>query len=489
MIELKIKHSLKFNALMNMILTSSSVIFPLITVPYVSRALNPAGVGAVSFAQSIVTYFSLAAMLGISTYGVRACAQARDDEKKLAHVVQELLVILAVSTTIVFAVYLFALAVVPRFTEDRPLFLIFGIALWLASFGVEWFYQAIEQYGYITIRSIAVKLIGLILMFLLVHNADDYRIYGAIVVFTGYGANILNMIRLHRLVKFRPWRELNIRRHFKPMRSFFVSSVSSGMYAQADMVLLGFLAPNNIVGIYQLVAKIKNMLVMAINSVVNVMLPRLSYYAANAHDKYRDLLIKNIGFVLLFASAGIAVATFNAHAIIGILGGDQYQAAAVPLLLILPALLFVSLNTVLSQYLISSGHEKQYATVNFIGLISSIIYCLILIPLYGAAGAALSCSLCELTALIIRCIYARDFLRRIIPHIQLWQAPVSAIIAGLLTVLVTKPWIPDNPILHILVTCLIFVCFYFGGLSLTRESITISITERIWQLLRIKRTH
>lgn len=477
--KIKIQYSLKFNAVMNMILTSSSVIFPLITVPYVSRALNPAGMGAVSFAQSVVTYFSLAAMLGIPTYGVRACAQVRDDEKELAQVVQELLVILAVSTTIVFTIYLIALAVVPRLSEDRPLFLVFGIALWLASFGVEWFYQAIEQYGYITVRSIVVKLIGLILMLLFVHETADYRIYGAIVVFTGYGANILNMIRLHRLVQFRPWKELNIRRHFKPMRSFFVSSISSGMYAQADMVLLGFLAPNSIVGIYQLVAKVKNMLVMAINSVVNVMLPRLSYYAANAHDKYRNLLIKNISFVLLFASAGIAVAALNASSIVSILGGSQYQAATNPLLLILPALLFVSLNTVLSQYLISSGREKQYAIVNFTGLVSSIIYCLILIPPYGAAGAALSCSLCELTALTVRCIFARDFLRNIIHYVQLWQAPISAFVAALIAFLATHSWIPSNPVVHILTTCAIFAILYLVGLLVTREGITNTIVRRL----------
>lgn len=435
--------------------------------------------GAISFAQSIITYFSLVAMLGVSTYGVRACAQVRDNDKELARVVQELLVILAVSTTIVFTIYLIALTVVPRFYEDRPLFLVFGVALWLASFGVEWFYQAIEQYGYITIRSLAVKLMGLILMFLLVHNANDYRIYGAIVVFTGYGANILNMVRLRQLVRFRPWKELNIRRHFKPMLSFFVSSVSSGMYSQADMVLLGFLAPNSVVGIYQLVAKIKNMLVIAINSVVNVMLPRLSYYAANQHGKYHALLIKNIGFVLLFASAGIAVAALNTESIIDILGGSQYQGATTPLLLILPALLFASLNTVLSQYLISSGHEKQYAIVNFTGLISSIIYCLLLIPPYGASGAALSCSLCELTALIIRCIYARDFLRAIIHHVQLWQAPVSALAATLITLLAIQSWNPNNPIVHTLVTCIIFTVFYLAGLLIMRESITITIIRRL----------
>lgn len=471
--------SLKFNALMNMILTSSSVIFPLITVPYISRTLSPAGMGAVSFAQSIITYFSLVAMLGISTYGVRACAQVRDDETELARVIQELLVILAVSTTFVFAIYLGALLIVPRFSEDRPLFLIFGIALWLASFGVEWFYQAIEQYGYITIRSIAVKFIGLILMFIFVHNTDDYCVYGAIVVFTGYGANLLNILRLHRLVRFRSWRGLDIRRHFKPMRSFFISSISSGLYAQADIVLLGFLAPTAIVGIYQLVAKIKNLLVMAINSIVNVMLPRLSYYATNAHDKYWNLLIKNISFVLLFASAGIALAALNAADIVDILGGSQYQAAAIPLLLILPAFLFVSLNTVLSQYLISSGHEKQYAIVNFTGLVSSIVYCMLFIPSHGAAGAALSCSLCELTALIVRCIYARDFIRSIIRYIQIWQAPVSAMVAGVVTFSATFFWIPDNSVIHILVTCIVFFVTYFGSLLVTRETILTTFVKQL----------
>lgn len=464
---------------MNMILTSSSVIFPLISVPYVSRALNPAGMGVVSFAQSIVAYFSLIALLGVSTYGVRACAQVRDNKEELARVVQELLIILTMSTTIVFISYLIVLVAVPRFTADRSLFLIFGTAIWLASFGIEWFYQAIEQYGYITLRSVLVKFVGLFLMFLLVHDADDYQVYGAIVVFTGYGANILNIIRLRQLVRFRPWKELHVSRHFKPMRSFFVSSISSGMYSQADMVLLGFLAPNSIVGIYQLVAKIKNMLVMAINSVVNVMLPRLSYYAANAHDKYRDLLIKNFGFVLLFSSAGIAVAALNTNSIIGILGGSQYRAAATPLLLILPALLFVSLNTVLSQYLISSGYEKQYAIVNFAGLVSSIIYCLMLIPPYGAAGAALSCSLCELTALIIRCVFARDFLRTIIHLVQIWQAPISALAATFITFLVTHSWVPSNPVIHILITCTIFAILYLVGLLITREGITHAIVRRL----------
>lgn len=67
--------SIKKNFIMNVILTASSLIFPLITFPYVSRILLPEGTGRVAFVLSIISYFSMVASLGIPTYGIRACAQ------------------------------------------------------------------------------------------------------------------------------------------------------------------------------------------------------------------------------------------------------------------------------------------------------------------------------------------------------------------------------------------------------------------------------
>ena len=75
-------HSIRFNFLMNFILTASSFVFPLITFPYVSRVLMPEGIGKVTFATSVISYFTMIAMLGVPTYGIRACAQVRDDKEK-----------------------------------------------------------------------------------------------------------------------------------------------------------------------------------------------------------------------------------------------------------------------------------------------------------------------------------------------------------------------------------------------------------------------
>ena len=75
---------------MNFLLTASSIIFPLITFPYVSRVLQAAGNGKVAFATAVLTYFTMFASLGIPTYGIRVCAQVRDDREKLSKTVQEL---------------------------------------------------------------------------------------------------------------------------------------------------------------------------------------------------------------------------------------------------------------------------------------------------------------------------------------------------------------------------------------------------------------
>lgn len=81
-------------------MTISAFIFPLITFPYVSRILLPEGTGKVSFAISIVSYFTILAQLGIPTYGIRVCAKVRDDYEKLTRTVQELFIINIVMSAI-----------------------------------------------------------------------------------------------------------------------------------------------------------------------------------------------------------------------------------------------------------------------------------------------------------------------------------------------------------------------------------------------------
>ena len=168
------------------------------TFPYVSRILLPIGTGKVSFANSVVTYFVMISQLGIPTYGIRACAIVRDDEEKLKKTVYELFAINVVMSILAYIVFFAALIYVPRLRADRTLFLITGTLIFFNTIGVEWLYKALEQYTYITVRSIIFKFIALIAMFVLVHDVDDYVIYGGISIFAASASNVFNFIRLRK---------------------------------------------------------------------------------------------------------------------------------------------------------------------------------------------------------------------------------------------------------------------------------------------------
>ena len=242
---------------MNFILTISNVIFPLITFPYVSRILLPEGTGKVAFATSVVSYFSMIGMLGIPTYGIRTCAKVRDDKDKLSKTVQEIMVINTLAMSFSLITYIIAIFLVPRMTQDRMLFLINIATLFFNLIGCEWLYKALEQYSYITLRSIIFKFISLILMFLVIHQKSDYVLYGAITILASVGSNLFNFINLRRFLNLKWYPNMNLKQHLTPIFSFFMMTVATTIYTNLDSVMLGFMKGDDAVGYYNAAIKIK----------------------------------------------------------------------------------------------------------------------------------------------------------------------------------------------------------------------------------------
>lgn len=224
------KTSLKKNLLMNVILTGSQYIFPLITFPYVSRVLLAAGNGQINFAQSIISYFTLFASLGIPTYGVRACAVVRDDRTELSRTVHELLAINIVTCLLSTIVLLGTIAVIPKFQDYETLLLIFSLQTWLTCIGIDWLFQGLEDYSYITRRSILFKFIGVALMFMLVHNSGDVEMYAVTTVIGSSGSLVLNLFKSREFVDYRFLGGYSLKRHVKPILMFFGLSAAWTLY-------------------------------------------------------------------------------------------------------------------------------------------------------------------------------------------------------------------------------------------------------------------
>ena len=403
------KKSLKLNFIMNAILTMSSFLFPLISFPYVSRVLLSEGTGKVALATSVVAYFLMFAQLGIPTYGVRACAKVRDDKRLLTKTAQELLIINLVMAAVAYAALFGAVVFIPRLRQERGLYLLVSLTIFFTTIGMEWLYKALEQYTYITVRSLIFKLIALAAMFALVHSKDDYVIYGGITIFASSASGLMNFIHARRYISLRPVGGYEFKPHLKAVAVFFAMACASTVYTNLDVVMLGFMVPDEIVGHYNAAVRIKSILVSIVTSLGTVLLPRASYYVEHRQmDQFRKITAKALKFVMLLALPLVLYFMLFARQGILLLSGEDFMGAVAPMQWIMPTLLFIGLTNVMGiQILVPTGREKKVLWSIIAGAVVDVALNVALIPKFGAAGAAAATTVAELAVLIVQFVFLR----------------------------------------------------------------------------------
>ena len=476
--------SLKKNFVLNALLTMSGFIFPLITFPYVSRVLLAAGYGKVEFGTSVIATFSIFAQLGIPTYGIRACARVRDNREELTRTAHELLLINLITTILTYAALAVAIMVVPKYREERLLLIIMSMTMMLTSIGMEWLYKALEQYKYITIRSLVFKAIGVVAMFLLIHSEEDYVIYGAITIFAASASNILNLVNAHKYIGFKPVGGYDLRRHLKPVAIFFAMACATTIYTHLDNNMLGLMTTDVDVGYYGAAVKIKNLLITIVTSLGAVLLPRASYYVEQGNmEEFRRITAKALNFVFLIAAPLTVYFTLFAKEGILFLSGDDFYGAITPMQVIMPTLFFIGLTNVLGiQILVPTGREKVVLYSEIAGAIVDLIINALLIPGMHATGAAIGTVVAEFVVLAVQYYALRKEIGYAFGQICYWKIASGILLGSVLSIGVSCLG------MSVFLTLLVSAVLFFGGyglfLLLSKESLTAELFSQVMERIR-----
>lgn len=496
--------SLKFNFMMNSILTMSSFIFPLITFPYISRVLLPIGTGKVSFATSLISYFTMFAQLGIPTYGIRACAKVRDDREKLAQTAQELLIINFVTCMVSYVVLSVILFCVPRFFEDRLLYVVVSANILLNTLGMEWLYKAVEQYAYITIRSIVFKFIALVAMFLLIHTQEDYVLYGGITVLAGSASYICNFVYSKKFINLKPIGHYQIKRHLKAVGVFFAMACATTIYTHMDIIMLGLMTSDVDVGYYNAAVKIRTVLLSIITSVGTVSLPRVSYYIEqDLKDEFRRVSKKAMHLIILMALPLTVYFIMYAKDGIYFLSGQAFENAIVPMQIIIPTILLVGITNVTGmQILIPQGREKVVLYSEMAGAITDFTLNLILIPRFASAGAALGTLAAEIVVLLVQYIALGKEIQTIaitIPYLKILSASAIGSVCSITGCFALRTVLEDviamqfelGYFIKMVITAVLFFGVYLLSLLWMKDPLAEEIkstvifkTESLWKMIR-----
>lgn len=459
------QRSIKINALLNVIRQSMSIVFPLITYPYVSRVLGADNLGRYSFSDSIVQIVITVSLIGIPTYAVREGSMIRNSEKEIQKFCSEVFTIHCISVFFSYALLLVLVFSVKRLRIEYTFILILSINIMSRCIGRDWINTIYEEYLYISLRFIAIHVISLLLILTLVKEKEDLAVYVAIMAFSEFMGNILNLYYTKKKIPYRLSFSKDLFRHIKPILILFCSSIATTIYIRSDITILGFLRPDSDIGVYTVSSKIYTIVKSILNAVITVSIPRLSFYLGDgsrqAEEKYNELLnhLRNVLILLLFpATAGLFCLSNDAMCLVG---GVGFQWGGTSLRILCVAMVFAVLGCFFAHaVLIVNRQEKVFFKATFISALLNISLNFVLIPSMGINGAALTTMLSELCIMIFCGFSANEYFKNDRAKLYRYLIPTLAECILIFIVFRIVLSVCDQLVLRILLTVLVSMMMY-----------------------------
>lgn len=401
--------SLAKNSLFNVAYQLVLVLVPLISSMYVSRVVLPEALGEVSVANNLVSYFVALAPLGIPAYGVREIAKAGDDRRARSAVFSELLIINLASTALFLAAY--AICVTIMYGAAVPeLYLIFGSLIVANALNVEWLFQGIERYDFISIRGTVVRVACLLFTVLLVKSPSDVYIYAAITCLGTFANYIVNVLCLRRSVDFI-FRGLSFARHLRPVAILAGTNVLFSLYTKIDITMMGLLCASSIVAYYSYAYSAEEIAKTLCVAITNVYLPRLSYEFKNDIKEFSKLVQQSMEvnvYIALPMSLGVFIL---APKVVVVLFGDAFAPASLTLQLFSFLIFAKSIGNIIYQTTIATGNERYQLIAYTCGVVVNIALNAFLIPLFAQNGAVVATVITEVTLDVVLWVCLRRYLR------------------------------------------------------------------------------
>lgn len=379
-----------------------AVLVPLVTTPYIARIFGADGVGVNSYVISMANVFSLFAALGVSAYGQREIAQNRDDKKQTAVLFWEIELLCVITTAICLIAWFVMAFLESNYTHY---FLVTSFTILAVAFDITWFFAGLEEFRFIVLRNTAVKLIGMLLLFLAIKTKDQLLLYMAMISVTGLVGNLSMWTYLPKFLTKVSFKELRIFRHLRHTFVYFIPTIASSVYNMVDKVMLRFLTDGTLEnGYYEETTKVVRTAQVVLLSINTVMASRMSYlFSQGKLEEMKKRLEKSISFILLLAYPFTIGIIGISEGFVPWFFGEGFDPVVMLLRVYSPLLIVVGISNCLgTQYLTPSGQRGRSSKGIIAGAVVNIILNVFLIPPFGATGATIASVIAEL---IIACVY------------------------------------------------------------------------------------
>ncbi len=386
--------SAKINYLYSLLYKVLTIIIPLITTPYLTRGLGAASLGEYAVHFSIASYFVMFIKMGLDNYGNRTIASIRENKSNLYNAFWSIYMMqlcFSVIATVLYVVYCIFIS------SDIRLSIIMGIYIFSAIIDITWLFYGLEEFKITVTRSVIVKLVSTICIFIFVHNESDLVAYSIIMTLSFFINQALLWPFVIRKIKVCHVTKQDIVIHVKPNLILFIPVLAVSLYTIMDKIMLGYLSNSTQVGYYDSSEKIIQIPLAFITSLGAVMLPKVSNMYANKKDEDAIRLFGKSIDLSMFLSSVLSFGIMGiANTFVPWYYGNDFSLCIDLFAILLPSCLFVSFaNVVRTQYLIPKKKDKVYIYSVVLGAVVNMILNLFLIPGLQSIGASIATFVAE----------------------------------------------------------------------------------------------
>ncbi|MCR4660961.1 MAG: polysaccharide biosynthesis C-terminal domain-containing protein [Clostridia bacterium] len=467
--------SVKKNYFYNLVYQVVTIVVPIITTPYLTRVIYADGIGHISYIESIVSYFSLFAAFGIATFAQREISYNHNSIKDCSIIFWENIIRSIITTSIALIAYIPLIIVL-----NDLMYLVFLVTIVNVIFDISWFFQGLEEFRGICIRSTIIKILQTVLTFVLIKNVDDIYIYCWVLC----GCTLLRSLSFwpsiaKRIVKVNI-NELHPLRNFKTIFLLFMPSIAVQLYTVLDKTMIGFITQDDFQnGYYELALRIVKLSTTIITVVGTVMAPRISSCISDGNiDVAKEYLYKSYRFVWLLGIPMCLGLCFVSDNFVPWYFGDGYESVSTLIKVLSPLTIIIGCSNVSAvQFLIPIKKEKVFTIVAFSAAAINVIANVILIYYFSALGAAIATLIAESFITIVLFVYLRKYLSLFIIFKSIIKYLVSGLIMSI--VLVFENIYLSSSVLNTFIIIVSGACSYFIVLLLLRDSFLVDNIKNI----------
>lgn len=473
--------SIAANSLYNFALKFFRIIMPVLVSTYVLHTIDPALYGIYADAE---TWVAIALIFGVYAYGIREAARVRDDKEKSRELFSSLFVINLVANAVVLAVYGGAVLLSIE-KAAQSVYLILGMKVFANFFMVEWLNEAFENYRFITIKTIVVRLLYMVLIFACVHKPEDILVYCVIIIATDILNNLASFLYVNKQLPLT-FRHLQIKKHLLPLCSMLIISNVNLLYTRLDRMMLGQILGTDAVPLYSIPQSITDMVSALIASIVMVAVPRLAYYSEDHPKEYLDLLNRSYhSFMLVVFPACIGIACLSTE-IIRLYSGASYDAA-------IPVLVIFAIRSIESsvymvcanQILYVKNQERFLVKMLLMGGVLNVVFngAAVWAGVFSPATAIFTTFLAEIVLMMVLLRYIQKELE--IPFRFFTRTNMKYLMLSLTFVPVTMGvhLLNLGNIANAVIIVPVCVLIYFGALLLMKDETMLFMSKKVLSTL------